>query len=85
MRRIFALLCLFLPASLVKAQEMDYDLLPVHNKSIQLNFGTQGAGAEFNYGLFSQLALRAGVDFIPVKLNNAFPIPGYQLQHNRYR
>ncbi|RZK39558.1 MAG: hypothetical protein EOO90_18300 [Pedobacter sp.] len=47
--------------------------------SIQLNLGTQGIGAEFNYGLSSQLALRAGASFVlPIPVNNVFKIDDFK-------
>jgi len=43
-----------------------------HPYSVQLNLGTQGIGAEFNYGLTPKLTLRPGIAIVPVKLNNVF-------------
>lgn len=46
--------------------------------SIQLNLGSQGIGAEFNYGLSSHFTLRAGGNVIPVKVNNVFEISDFK-------
>jgi len=48
-----------------------------HRKSIQLNVGTQGIGAEFKYGMASNLALRFGANVVPLKANNVFEISGF--------
>jgi len=78
-KTIFALLCFAIAATGVKAQDMNVYLDHIsHQKSIQLNFGTQGVGAEFASGLTPNLAIRAGVNFIPVTMNNAVPISGLQ-------
>lgn len=77
-RTIYALLCLLMAAASVSAQDMNLagTGLYRHQRSIQLTAGTQGVGAEFNYGLTNNLALRTGVSFIPLTMNNAFPISG---------
>lgn len=49
----------------------------LNQKSIQLNLGTQGIGAEFSYGVLPNLALRAGANFIPFKANDIFKISGF--------
>jgi hypothetical protein len=46
-------------------------------KSVQLNIGTQGVGAEFTYGILPHLALRGGVNLIPLKANNVFEISDF--------
>lgn len=48
-----------------------------NQKSIQLNLGTQGVGAEFLYGVLSRLALRGGVNAIPLKANDIFKIEDF--------
>lgn len=48
----------------------------LHQKSVQLNIGTQGIGAEFNYGILPKLALSVGGNIIPFKANNIFDISG---------
>jgi len=48
----------------------------LHQKSIQLSFGSQGIGADFNYGILPRLALSAGVNAVPLKANNIFKISG---------
>lgn len=46
-------------------------------KSLHINVGTQGVGAEFGYGVSQKAALRLGVNFIPVSANNAFDVSGF--------
>jgi hypothetical protein len=71
------MLCLLPTVSFVKAQDTGrYRSPPAHPKSIQLIAGTQGIGAEFIYGLSPKLALRTGASFIPLTVNNAFPVSG---------
>jgi hypothetical protein len=48
---------------------------------LQLQFGTQGVGADLRFGLFSNLSLRAGASFIPVTANNAVNLPGFDSQN----
>jgi hypothetical protein len=51
---------------------------PSRALSLQLQGGTQGVGADLRYGLFKQLSVRAGASFIPITVNNAFSLPGFQ-------
>ena len=46
-------------------------------QAIQLNVGTQGVGAAYTYGFNKQLALRAGINAIPIKANDVFKISGF--------
>ncbi|WP_316783488.1 hypothetical protein [Pedobacter frigiditerrae] len=48
-----------------------------NQKSIQLNLGTQGIGVEFLYGILPKLALRGGVNAIPLKANDIFKIEDF--------
>jgi hypothetical protein len=48
----------------------------LHQKSVQLSFGTQGIGAEFNYGITHNLALSAGGNVAALKASNLFKISG---------
>ncbi|WP_462264734.1 hypothetical protein [Mucilaginibacter sp.] len=41
-----------------------------HPQSVQLNVGTVGIGAAYNYGFNAKLALQAGLDVIPIKAKN---------------
>jgi len=76
-RTIYAFLGLVMSISYAKAQDMGkYQNPPVHQESFQLTTGTQGLGAEFIYGLSAKLALRGGASFIPLTVNNAFPVSG---------
>ncbi|GAB2694495.1 hypothetical protein GCM10027037_17510 [Mucilaginibacter koreensis] len=43
-----------------------------HQQGIQLNVGTQGIGLEYHYGIVPKLALRGGVDVVPVAIKNVF-------------
>ncbi|HMI03712.1 MAG TPA: hypothetical protein VK541_14610 [Pedobacter sp.] len=47
-----------------------------HQKSVQLSFGTQGVGAEFNYGITRSLALSAGGNIAAIKASNIFEVSG---------
>ena len=76
-RTIYVLSFLVMAVSCAKAQDMvRYQNPPVHQESFQLTTGTQGFGAEFIYGLSAKLALRGGASFIPLSVNNAFPVSG---------
>jgi hypothetical protein len=46
-------------------------------KSVRINMGTQGIGAEFAFGVLPAVSLRAGADFIPVSANNVFSVSGF--------
>jgi len=54
----------------------------LNQKSILLNVGTQGVGAEFAYGVLPELALRGGFNFIPFKANDVFKISGFNSTSN---
>ncbi|MGX5690958.1 hypothetical protein [Arcticibacter tournemirensis] len=49
----------------------------LHQKSVQLNIGTQGAGLELNYKVMPKTSLRLGANFIPLAANNVFEISGF--------
>jgi hypothetical protein len=51
--------------------------LEAQEKSVQLNLGTQGVGAEFNYPLSPVVALRGGLNLVPLKGNNVFEISDF--------
>ena len=55
----------------LKAQDNSPDLI-LNQKSVKLNLGSQGVGGEFTYGVATKVALRLGVNVIPVTVNNAF-------------
>lgn len=48
-----------------------------NQKSVQLNLGTQGIGAEFLYGILPKLTVRGGVNAIPLKANDIFKIEDF--------
>jgi hypothetical protein len=54
----------------------------LNQKSVLLNVGTQGVGAEFAYGILPELALRGGFNFIPFKANDVFKISGFNSTSN---
>lgn len=75
----FLAFILFLPVALFTklwAQTID-TVAKQPPRAIQLNIGTQGIGAAFNYGLNEQWALRAGINAIPIKANDVFKISGF--------
>ncbi len=64
-----------LTATLLNAQgDIDTTKRPM---AIQLNVGTQGVGLAFNYEVVKTLAVRVGVNAIPVKANDVFKISGF--------
>src|ERR1700744_2820929 len=76
-RTIFALLCAAVAISSVKAQDMSRLQSPVlHQQSFQVTAGTQGIGGEFIYGLLQQRGGRGGFSYIPLSMNNDFPVSG---------
>jgi len=69
-KKLFFHIIFFLPLFLINE-------LSAQEKSIQLNLGTQGIGAEFNSGLSSDFSLRAGANAVPLKASNVFEISGF--------
>jgi len=57
-----------------KAPATDAPKGPKHDQSIGINTGAQGIGIDYRYGLFSNLNLRAGFNYLPVSANNLFTI-----------
>lgn len=49
----------------------------LHQKSVQVNIGTQGAGLELNYEIMPRTSLRLGADFVPLTANNVFKVSGF--------
>lgn len=49
----------------------------LHQKSVQLNIGTQGAGLELNYKAMPRTSLRLGANFVPITANDVFEISGF--------
>ncbi len=75
-KTLFALLCV-IGAIGARAQDMNIYMDHITNqRSVNLNFGTQGVGAEYVFGTSYHLAFRAGVNFIPLTMNNAIPVSG---------
>lgn len=72
---VFALLTT--SVTIAYTQPLNPPLEHKHPKSIQLNLGIQGIGAEFRYGLTRKINLRAGANFIPLKANDVFKISGF--------
>ncbi len=66
----------------VSAQSNSYPESILHQRSVQFNVGTQGIGAEFNYGILSALALRVGANVVPLKANDVFKISGFNSSSN---
>lgn len=79
MKKTFLILfCAIASAFTVRAQDMGKLQSPVlHQQSFQLTAGTQGIGGEFIYGFSQKLALRSGLSFVPLTMNNAFPVSGF--------
>jgi len=70
------LLVLLLPAVYrVSAQKAPADTVSRHQQSISIIAGVfQGAGAEYRYGLFSQLNLRLGFGVLPISKDDVFTL-----------
>lgn len=78
MKPKISLLLTFLLIYFVKTQAQESAFQSLKNqKSVQINIGTQGIGAEFFYGVLPELALRGGLNFIPIKANNVFEISDF--------
>jgi hypothetical protein len=78
MNQIIFVLILLLAVS-VKSSKAQTGYLPgpfIHEKSLRFNTGTQGIGTEFYYGTLPRMALRIGVNFIPISANNVFNVSG---------
>jgi hypothetical protein len=62
----------FLGAYGTQAQTNPANNLILNQKSVKLNLGSQGIGGEFAYGVNNKVALRLGINIIPVSVNDAF-------------
>jgi len=77
------LLFMLLPAVYrASAQTAPASAASPHPQSISIIAGTQGFGAEYRYGLFSQLNLRAGFGVLPVTANNVFTLNDVNSQNS---
>ncbi|GAB3921080.1 hypothetical protein [Mucilaginibacter myungsuensis] len=74
MKKLLLFLLLFAAVNRVSAQKAPVDTVSRHQQTISIQLGTQGIGAEYRYGLFSQLNLRAGIATLPVDQKNVFDI-----------
>ena len=72
----------FLGLPLIALAQESVDTLVKKPMAIQLNLGTQGVGAAFNYGFNKSFALRAGLNVIPIKANDVFKISGINSTSN---
>nr|WP_249665473.1 hypothetical protein [Mucilaginibacter sp. Bleaf8] len=73
---IFLTLLLF--CQYTKAQLTEgYNSSLSHKKQVTLNIGSQGAGAEFGYGIVPRAAARLGANFIPVTAYNVYRVTGF--------
>lgn len=79
-RLFFIAFCLLSSSAL--AQQDSLAKIQKHQKSIQLNLGSQGIGAEFNYGLSSHFTLRLGANVIPIKVKNVYDIEDFNSTTN---
>jgi len=70
-------LLILLGAGRVAAQINTSGDLILHQQSVKLNLGSQGIGAEYAYGIDKKVALRLGVNVIPVSVNDAFDIADF--------
>ncbi|MDN3583774.1 hypothetical protein [Mucilaginibacter flavus] len=79
MKKVFlvflALVVLFIKD--VRAQEIPMYGPDLNQKSLRINMGSQGVGAEFGYGINAKTALRLGANFIPLSANNAVNVSGF--------
>jgi len=67
---LISLLILVISGSLLAQSNAPDPILK--QKSVKLNLGSQGIGSEFTYGVATKVALRLGLNVIPVSVNNAF-------------
>lgn len=75
--KLLTSLCAFGMALTVKAQDIKKLQSPVlHQTSFEVTMGTQGVGGDFVYGFARKWAVRGGASFIPLTMNNAFPVSG---------
>lgn len=81
-RSIVLLLAILFHCYQVSAQNNNPPPSLLGQKSILLNVGTQGVGAEFAYGVLPNLALRGGLNFIPFKAHDVFKISGFNSTSN---
>jgi hypothetical protein len=49
----------------------------LNQQKVSLNLGSQGIGGEYAYGIHKQIALRLGINVIPVSVNDAFKISNF--------
>ncbi|KQM72905.1 hypothetical protein ASE74_21640 [Pedobacter sp. Leaf216] len=80
--RYLLILFLFLISRNLNAQINSSAPSLLNQKSVQLNVGTQGIGAEFAYGILPELSLRGGFNFIPFKANDVFKVSGFNSTSN---
>jgi len=75
MKKLLLLLMLLPAVYRASAQKAPADAASPHEQSISVIAGAfQGFGAEYRYGLFSQLNLRLGFATLPISLNNVFTL-----------
>jgi len=74
MKKLLLLLMLLPAVYRASAQKAPADAASPHEQSISVIGGTQGFGAEYRYGLFSQLNLRLGFGVLPITANNVFTL-----------
>jgi len=74
MKKLLLLFMLLPVVYLASAQKAPVDTGSKHQQTISILAGTQGIGAEFRYGLFSQLNLRLGFATLPITANNVFTL-----------
>jgi len=80
--RCTLILSLILVIQQLRAQNDSSFVSLLNKKSVQLNVGTQGIGAEFIYGVLPELAVRGGINFIPIKANDVFKVSGFNSTSN---
>ncbi|WP_233268746.1 hypothetical protein [Mucilaginibacter lacusdianchii] len=74
---LFKLLCLVFLLSIFKSFAQSSGMPAYNHLSLQLQVGTQGVGGDLRYGSDKRFSARAGVSFIPVKVNNVFSFSGF--------
>ncbi|HEY9197533.1 MAG TPA: hypothetical protein VIM77_14760 [Mucilaginibacter sp.] len=78
MKKLFLLLSLLgLLGTGLNAQTASLQNPVANPKSMRINIGTQGIGAEFGYGVSQKTALRLGFDIVPVSANDVYSISGF--------
>jgi len=82
MKKLLLLFTLLPAIYQASAQKAPADTTSHHQQTISIIAGSQGFGAEYRYGLFSQLNLRGGFGVLPFSKNNVFTLSDVHSDNN---